>query len=202
MTIPAFPSLPGLVYPRPRSAMWQTDVQTSVTGKVTALARQSFPRYTYELGFSYLRADNVNLELQTLLAFYNSVNGRFSTFHFTDPDDNAVANQLFDDGDGTTASFQLVRAMTGIGVSFVEPVSYPTAAQIYNNGVLQTQGVDYTLSATGSVTFTVPPAGGNPLTWTGTYDWLCRFNEDSATFEKFTYLLYALKKITFTTEKV
>lgn len=199
MTVPAFPTLKGLGYPGTRSPIWPTDKQISVSGKRTTLARQSYPRYAYELPYSVLRADNVNLELQTLLAFYNSLNGPALPFHYTDPDDNTATLQAFATGDGVTQNFQLVRAMAGVGVSFVEPVSWPTAVAVFENGTLRNPGT-YTVSATGNVFCNL--TAGHVLTWTGTYDWLCRFDDDSATFELFMSQLYRLKKIKFSTEKV
>jgi hypothetical protein len=64
---------------------------------------------------------------------------------------------------------------------------------IYVNGVLQTVGVDYTITLPeGVITFTVAPASGATIAWTGTW-------KDNASFSK-SYTLFPLYTATgFTT---
>lgn len=202
MTLRLFPSLPGITYPVKKTPSWSTDVQQSVSGKKTTLARWSYPIYGIEVGFEFLRTDAAWREYQDLVAFYNLANGAANLFRFNDPDDNAVTVQGFGAGDGVTTQFQLLRSIGGANFVWVDPVFYPTAAQIFVNAVLKATPADYSISTTGLVTFTAPPAVGAPLTWTGTFDWLVRFNDDSSTFEKFTYNLFELKKLSFSTEKI
>lgn len=202
MTLRLFPALAGVNYPVKKTPNWSTDVQTSVSGKIVALSRWTYPRYSIELGYDFLRSDNAFQEYQDLVAFFNLAGGRANMFRFNDPDDNAVTNQGFGAGDGVTQAFQLTRSRGGFLFSWVDPVFYPVTAQIYANSILLTLGVDYTISTTGLVTFTVVPAVGVPLMWTGTFNWLCRFDEDSSTFEQFTFNLFENKKVLFTSEKI
>ncbi len=202
MTVPTFPSLIGVGWPVVRMPEWDTDVQVSLTGKRTTLGRRSYPIYRYELPYNVLRAD-ANIEWQTLVAFYNSVGGRRDLFAYNDPSDNSVTTMSFGAGDGATRAFQLTRALTGTGVSWVDPVFAPTGTpSIFVAGVLKSTPADYTISATGLVTFTAAPVGGAALTWTGTYNWLCRFDDDSQSFEQFLNLFWRLGKIRFSTEKL
>lgn len=199
MALPVFPALIGLDWPVLRTPDWSnTDVQRSVTGKRTTLARQSYPFYRYELSHSLLRSDAANLEWQTLLSFYNSVNGPANLFRYTDPADGTATAQAIATGDGVTQNFQLVRTLSGIGASFTDPVFYPTAAQLFDNGS-PIGGGSYTLGPTGNIFMNL--AAGHVLSWTGTFDWLCRFDDSSATFEQFMITFWALKKIKFSTEK-
>ncbi len=202
MALMLFPALPGLTYPVKKTPTWSTDVQQSVSGKKTTLARWSYPLYTIEVGYEFLRSDDAFREYQDLLAFYNLQAGRSGLFRFNDPDDNTVTMQGIAAGDGATTAFQLIRTFGGLNFAWSDPVFYPVTAQIYVDGVLQTINVDYTLSVTGLVTFTDPPEIGDLIAWTGTYNWLVRFDEDSSTFEKFTYNLFQLNKLVFTTEKI
>jgi uncharacterized protein (TIGR02217 family) len=203
MVLPVFPALIGLTYPYLRSPEWDTDVQVSLVGKRTTLGRRSYPIYRYELKYNVLRSDLVTIEWQTLLAFYNVVGGRRDLFQFSDPGDTSVTTMSFGAGDGATTQFQLTRALTGSGVSWVDPVFAPTGTpSIFINGVLKSTPADYIINATGQVTFTVAPASGAALTWTGTYNWLCRFDDDSATFEQFLNLFWRLGKIKLSTEKL
>src|SRR6266702_5614449 len=148
-----FPSstvIPGVDIHVARMPEWDTDMQISIAGKRTAFARRAYPRYHYELTFNFLRTASAQLEFQTLLAFYNLVNGRAQLFRFTDPDDTSVTTQPFGTGDGTTTQFQLVRAMTGQGAYvFIEPVFAILTSQIFKNTVLQATPADYSISNTG-----------------------------------------------------
>lgn len=203
MTLRLFPSLPGIVYPVKRSPIWSTDVQTSVSGKKTALPRWSYPVYSFEVGYEFLRTAAAYREYQDLVGFFNLAGGRANLFRFNDPDDNAVTAQSIGTGDGVATQFQLVRSNGAPNFPWIDPVFYPTGSpEIFVNAVLQSTPADYSISTTGLVTFVTPPGNGLAVTWTGTYDWLVRFGEDSATFEQFTYNLQELKKLTFATEKI
>lgn len=202
MVLRLFPTLAGATYPVMKSPTWATDVQRSISGKVSTLARWSYPIYKFELPFSFLRVGSTFPEYETLMAFYNSAQGRANLFRFNDPDDNTVTANTFGTGDGTTTEFQLLRTITGTGVNWNDPVFYPVTAEIYVNGVLKTDGVDYTIDDYGLVTFAVAPAAAAALTWTGTFDWLVRFSEDAVTFEQFVRRIYEMKSITFATEKL
>jgi uncharacterized protein (TIGR02217 family) len=196
MTLPTFPTLIGLTFPYKVTPMWSTIHQLSVSGKDSAVQLWTYPRRKYELSYDMLRSDVVNVELQTLIGFFNKVGGSAKAFHFTDPDDSSVTAQPLGVGDGVTTAFQLVRSFGG----FTEPVFGPSGTPtVYVNGTPTTL---LTISATGLVTFTTAPAAAAVLTWTGTYDWLCRFDDDSNDFEKFMSQLWQLGKITFTTIKV
>lgn len=201
MTILTFPVLAGVTWPVGRTAIWSTDLHPTVSGRNTTLQYFSYPKYKYELSFDVLRSDSVNLEWQTLLTFYNRVGGDAQLFQFNDVDDTSVTDQALGTGDGTTTAFQLVRTMTGTGGNtFVEPVWLPIGTPVVKiNG---TPTVLFTLGATGLITFNSAPANGAALTWTGTYNWPCRFDDGSADFQKFMTNFWELKKISFTTEKL
>ncbi len=199
MTLPTFPSLKGVTFPAKRAPLWKTLHQETVSGQDNPIPLWSYPRWSYELAYDFLRSDNLNLEWQALAAFFNQVQGSALVFQFADPDDGSVTNQGFGTGDGTTTKFALVRSMSGAGgYSFVEPVFAPT---ITNIKIAGTPTSAYTLGTQGLVTFTSPPASGAALTWTGTFNWLCRFDDDAADFEKFMNTFWRLQKIKFTTIK-
>ncbi len=201
MTVPAYPTLAGLYYPILRTPEWDTDVQISISGKRTAFARRAFPRYRYELTYTVLRTAAAQLEFQTLLAFYNMVNGRSGLFTYVDSDDGTATTQPFGTGDGATTQFQLVRTLTGTGsYSFVLPVYYIITSTIFKNASPLATPADYTINTTGMVTFTVAPSIADALTWTGTFGFYCRFDDDTLQFEKFLYNMYEVKKVRFSTE--
>jgi len=196
MAPPVFPSLPGITYPRRRSQNWSTVKQDAISGKRVRVPLWTFPTYSYEIPISYLRSDSVNLEWQTLVGFINSVLGAGLLWAYNDPTDNAVTNQGFGEGDGSTTTFQLVRALGG----FTEPVfllnGTPT---IKVAGVLT---VPSSFSAYGAVTFASPPANGALLTWTGNFYWPCRFDDDVTDLSQFVQLIWESKALKFSTEKL
>jgi hypothetical protein len=107
-----FPSLPGITFRVKRTANWSSVKQDALSGKRTRYSLFTYPTYSYELQFNFLRSDSVNLEWQTLAGFVNSVAGPAQLFGFLDSDDNATTNQEFGVGDGATKGpFQLVRAL-------------------------------------------------------------------------------------------
>lgn len=67
--------------------------------------------------------------------------------------------------------------------------------RVYLNGALQTS--NYSISSTGLVTFTTPPANAAVLTWSGSYYYRCRFLQDSMEFNKFLSGLWEAKKVEF-----
>lgn len=197
MTIPNFPDLAGVAFPTKKTPIWSTLKHRNVSGKVSALQQWTAPCYKYELPFSVLRSDSVNTEWQTLIGFYNRVGGAAQPFFFTDPDDGSISGQEIGTGNAVNTTFQLVRALGG----FVEPIFSPTVMAVTVGGVAQTEGVDFT-EDNGLLTFVVAPGIGVAVAWTGTYDWLCRFDDDSIDFAKFAYQFWELRQITFTTEKL
>jgi hypothetical protein len=60
---------------------------------------------------------------------------------------------------------------------------------------------DYALGTQGLVTFSTAPLAAAILSWTGTYNWLCRFDADATDFEKFMNRLWECKALKFTTIK-
>lgn len=199
MTVPVFPSLIGLGYAVARRPLFKTQHQEAVSGQDNPIELWTYPRWAFELTFNVLRSDAVNLEWQTLAAFFLTQRGSSRVFQFTAPDDKAVTDQLFGTGDGATTAFALTRSLTGTGgVTFNEPVFAPTITNVKVSG---TPTGAYTLGTQGLVTFTAAPANGAPLTWTGTYNWLCRFDDDAADFENFMSTFWRLGKIKFTTIK-
>ncbi len=191
MTIPTFPTLPGLSFPVKRSPSFQTIEHKAVAGNSTTQSPQPYAIYSYELPFEFLRADNVTQEIQTLMSFYQARLGKGLPFHFNDPDDNQVTAQQLGVGDGATVNFGFVRAMVGVA----DPIQDVIAAglNVYINALLQTLGVDYTILTTTNygtnygISFAVPPVAGRIVTADFSYNWLCRFDQDVQEFSKFQY---------------
>lgn len=196
MSPPVFPALIGLGWPVARVQSWRAAKQEAISGKRTRLNLYQYPVYNYELKFNFLRSTVALNEWQILSDFISTVNGGAGLFAFNDATDNSITAQQFGVGNGSTSVFQLFRTL----YTFAEVVYLLNGSpSIYINGTLVPSYL-YTISATASVCFKVPPAAGAALTWTGAYYWPSRFDEDEAPFENFYQSLWKLKALKFTTE--
>lgn len=203
MSNSVFPSsLNGLIWPVIKTPTFNSIVQPSVALWELRGSFSPYPQWQWELGYSVLRQYGANVEYQTLQNFWLARQGLFDSFLFTDINDDSVTTEQFGTGDASTVAFQLIRHFASGG--FAEPVynvygaAFSGAPLIYDNGVLKTGGgVDYTLSASGLVTWNAAPAAGHALTWTGTYRWRVRFADDSISFQEFVSLMWSIQSIKF-----
>ena len=83
------------------------------------------------------------------------------------------------------------------------PANWSTAV-LYDNGAI-ISAANYSIGATGIVTFGAghAPASGHTLTWSGSWYYRCRFDEDEMVFIKFMTIGYwAVKKLSFSSVKL
>jgi len=193
-----FPVLPGRGFSTVKTPRFRTKTQQASSGREFRLGYWSYPLWNFALVFNVLR-DTPNVEVRVapfnelvlIEGLFLSMLGSFDNFLFDDVTDDAVTDHLFGTGDGAKTQFQLVRAWGG----FAEPVMNVNAlTNIKKAGVAQNNPTDYTISSTGLVTFAVAPAAAAALTWTGTYYYRCRFEQDELDFDEFLYNLWQLKK--------
>ena len=200
MSIPDFPTLAGISWPVKRTPSGSTARHESVSGKRTLLPQRSVPRWTWEIPYEFLRSakfgDGSFSDLETLCGFYLQQMMAGTCFAYTDAEDYAVTAQGFGAGDAATTKFQLVRTRGG----FVEPVYLPTITSLTVGGVTKVQGTDFTLGTTGVVTFGAAPGAAAALVWTGTFKWLCRFDEDTLDLSRFMVGLSDAKSVKFSNE--
>lgn len=173
-------TLPGRTWPRRRTPVWKTGVVATPSGREWRTRAAVSPRYRYALQYAFLRSKPALPEFQALFAFYNQHGGAFDSFLFRDPDDRAVVGATFGTGDATTTQFGLLRALGGY-IDRVTELDGPPL--LYADGAPLLTG--WTLGAGGVITFSVAPADGVVLTWSGAYLWRCRFDGDELTFEQF-----------------
>lgn len=185
-----FPTLPGLTWPVVKRPVWQTGVATSVSGRDVPSSYWQYPLYEFDLTFSWLDVSDMEL----LEGLFLSSKGRFGSFFFdAGPGDDTVANQAFGAGDGVTKTFTLVRAR-GI---FTQPIDASFGARsVTVNGAAAAAAFS---DADGTVTFTVAPAAGSALAWSGNYYYRCRFKSDSNDFSQFASELWDLGTLTLRT---
>jgi hypothetical protein len=158
-----------------KTPVFNTVRQKSAAGYVSALALQPYPTWQFEFSLDHIQG-NESISSSILAKFFGtfmSTCGGASPFLFVDPQNSGVLTDQFGTGNGTTTAFQLSRNINGA----VDIVQFTIGSPlIYINGTLNTS---WTISATGVITFSSPPAVGAVLTWTGSFYYLCRFSEDT-----------------------
>lgn len=173
---------------------FNTQVQAAVSGKENRLGMMAYPLWTFSYSYEVLRSYGAFVELRTLGGFFLARRGMLDSFLYSDLEDNTVVDQNFGTGDGVKVAFQLKRSWGG----FDEPVeNVNVLTNIKKAGVAQTNPTNYSISATGLVTFTSAPANGAALTWTGTYYYRCRFLQDDSEYKQFLQNLWANGKLEF-----
>lgn len=111
-------TLPGITWPRKRTPVWKTSVSTTPSGREWRRRNALTPRYRYSLQYSFLRSAAAYNEFQALFGFFNARGGSAESFLFDDRDDNTAAAAVLGIGNGSQATWQLVRPLGG----FAEPV--------------------------------------------------------------------------------
>jgi uncharacterized protein (TIGR02217 family) len=194
MSNAVYPALPGLTFDTGRNPKFNTRIHQAVSGRESRAAFMQYPLWEFTLAYDFIRDNATDAELESLLGFFLSRNGSFDSFLFDCPEDNAVTNETFGTGDGTTEAFQLYKTYGGFSEDVHNPKSAPS---IYVDGVLKTVTTDYAISSTGLVTFVSAPANLKTLSWTGGFYYRCRFAQDITEFNQFMSDLYELGQIRF-----
>lgn len=198
MTLPIFPTLPGITWPAKRSPGFRNVVQTGLTGRRTVGRFQTAPRWSYELQVEFLRNFGGHTEFNDLLALWLQCNGSFGTFLFEDLGDNVAVNHQIGVGNGTATQFFLTRALAGFDERVISVNGTPT---IYVNGVAFLPSF-YTIDTSGIVTFTSAVPAGQPVAWSGYYRWICRFDDDQLDLSQFMSNWWEVKSLKFSTEVI
>lgn len=198
MSLIQFPNLPGQQFLSLKTPIWSTQVAESTSGRERRRQVWSYPRWSFEVSFEFLRDTVTQDELNKIRVFFNNTAGMYSDFGYLDPYDNTVSNMPFGTGDGVTKKFQITRTTTAGGLSFTEPLfAFVGTPVIYKAGVPTTA---FTISD-GMVTFTTAPASGAALTWTGQFMFLCRFDSDQMSPAQMMAQLWSLDGLTFKSVK-
>lgn len=184
-----FPVLPGLSWSVTKTPMFSTRIQESVSGRELRAAYFKTPRWRFSLSYDVLRA-TAEAELQELMGFYNLMQGSFESFLYRDPSDNAVAASIFDVSDGIKRTYFLTRKLG----QYVEPIAaLQDTPKVFIDAVETTA---FTVDlAKASITFSVAPAAGKTLTWTGGFYYRVRFANDELQFDEFMKNLWQAKKV-------
>lgn len=163
--------------------------KTAAVRGTSTLALMPYPSWDFSVDLDMVSGgeSQVGTILQLFLECFMATCGGGNYFLFTDPNDNTVSNGVMLNvtpaaaspmgqvGDGTSTVFMLAR-LIGQSPDVLQNVS---GVAIKVGGVAKALGTDYTISSTGVVTFVTAPANNATITWTGSFQYLCKFTEDT-----------------------
>jgi uncharacterized protein (TIGR02217 family) len=171
----------------------RTEIITTASGREERNARWAHSRRKYDAGYGVRSISR----LAEVVAFFEERRGRLCGFRFRDRLDwsSAPANaipmpldQPIGTGDGTTASFQLVKRYGEQIAPYARPITRPVAGsvRVAVAGVERAAGADFTVDPeTGNVTFTTgqAPSNGDAVTAGFLFDVPVRFDTDYLEFD-------------------
>ena len=169
----------------------RTDVVALASGHEERNSRWAHSRRRYNAGYGIRTLD----EIHEVIGFFEERRGRLYGFRWKDhadyksgPPQSAVdpADQEIGTGDGTTASFQLIKSYGDGGSAYVRPITKPVAGtvRVAVDGAEKSDGVDFTVDLqTGIVTFLAGAIPGAAQTVTAgfEFDVSVRFDSDLLT---------------------
>jgi hypothetical protein len=168
MSLPVFPSLPGLTYTSVKESGFSTLTEEGSNAYEVRLPQYTNPVWRWKLVFDFLHdffwgSFTAVSELRTLMGFFNAQYGSGSSFLYIDPDDNSVGPAvvggepnaplaelaLVSDGAG---NFYSPVQRTLDGVSYEDVTDLNGAIAVYLNGSVASVGTapnQYTLLGPG-----------------------------------------------------
>ena len=168
----------GLAFPIMRRQMTSTVIQPSASGMEVRSPNYQYPRWQWDLQFTYLTQLASVSDYQNFLGFLGARSGPYDSFLLHDENDCYVAGQIIGTGNGTNLIFQLQRS-NGAQTQPIYDINGITATlsptppvNIYVGGSLQTS--NYAVSATGALTFTAGHAPGNGVSVTADFGYFWR----------------------------
>lgn len=172
MSIRKFPiELNTLSWSSTKNMSWNTEIQTSGSGKVRTMTNLLLPNWTIETKFAYL----TNEEYRKLLGFVALVKGAFEPFLWLDPEDHEAKGVRL--AASSSGKYQAVMILG----DYIEPVEYIEKVSVYVNGNKQT--TDTYTTNNGYIIFETPPPAGAVVTADYTYWWKVMFKDDGITIE-------------------
>ena len=190
-----FPSLVALDWNVTRTAIWDTDIQTSRSRREFRVQAQDAPVWQWDFRYNFVSDDRTAgmSELQKILGFWLAHRGSFDTFLYTDPNDYQAINEPVGIGDGVNKLFKYSRSLGGTEYPFPEPLYL---CQALGPPKVNDDGVSvYQSSATGFELVNAPPVGA-VVTCDIEYKWRCRFEGQKMGTEQFAYKLFNLRQVT------
>lgn len=155
---------------------WQVRIATTIAGFESRNLEWSNARHRYDASFAIRSAT----DHQVIREHFHMARGPFHSWPLLDPLDHdvSVTEGVMVLDSGSDASFQLYKQYGSGDFAYLRKITRPlSGARIYLNGVLKTEGVDYTLDEdTGLLTYVDTDALAEDITWSGQFYVPCRYD--------------------------
>lgn len=199
-----FPSnIAGLTWNGSRSTEFNSTFQEAITGKTSTSTFTKYPTIEWDLNYELLNQAAALDDLRKIIGLFNQQQAGATYFLYIDPAFNTVSQEVFFVGDGSTKKAQL-KAQYGVAggpglPEIIQSLQSPTTVVVRDitAGVTLVQGTDYTIGATGMISFTSAPATNHQIAWTGSFYYLCKFIPDNIDPEQFMQQFWSLQSIRF-----
>jgi uncharacterized protein (TIGR02217 family) len=187
MTIPAYRLPEGIERGSGFGPSFRNVIQEAISGNEQRFAQWTNCRGVGNLSYGLLTSSDPLGDFRAILAMFRAHTGSMNPWRFRDWSDYTATDEIFGTGDGAKTSFQLTMTYDPSQILLGSPGSLfyvrsiallDGAPTIEIDGVTKTVITDYTISASGVVTFTSAPANGKQLTWSGMFDVPVRFDTD------------------------
>jgi len=187
MTIPAYRLPEGIERGSGFGPTFRNVIQEAISGNEQRFAQWTKCKGVGDLSYGLLTSEDPMGDFRAILAIWRAHFGSLLPFRFRDWSDYTALDEVFGTGDGSQTQFQLSKTydpslillnMPG-NLFYVRDIHLLASTPVIEvDGVTMTVTTDYTISASGLVAFTSPPANNKLLTWTGEFDVPVRFDTD------------------------
>lgn len=188
MTIPDYRLPPHIEAGSQFSPTWNNVIQEAIAGNEQRFGKWTKCRGVGNVAYGLLTTSpTYDDDFRAIMAIYRAHIGSLYPFRFRDWTDYTATDENFGTGDGVTTAFQIIKTYdpglillnTTGGRTYVREIFlFASAPVIKVDGVTKTVTTDYTISASGLVTFTSAPANDKAITWTGEFDVPVRIDGD------------------------
>jgi uncharacterized protein (TIGR02217 family) len=182
-----------------------TDIVRLGSGREERNSRWAHSRRRFDAGYGV----KTFVALAQVVAFFEERRGRLYGFRWRDRLDHSSAapgaaatplDQTIGTGDGTAASFSLVRRYGGVHAPYVRPIAKPvdSSVRVAVAGVEQAGGIAFTCDATTGIVAFLPghvPAAGAAVTAGFLFDVPVRFDTDYLEVDYSAFSAGAIPKI-------
>jgi uncharacterized protein (TIGR02217 family) len=185
MTFPTYRLPPEVEIGMQGGPTFYNVIQESISGQEQRVQVWAKCRGKWECGFSILDSTQTSGTFRAVIALYRAHLGSLYPFPFKDWGDYQLTAENIGTGDGADTTFQIIKTYDPSQIILATPGSRTYVRDIYLprsglvvkvNGVTKTLTSDYTISATGLITFGSAPANGHAITVTGEFDVPVRFD--------------------------
>jgi uncharacterized protein (TIGR02217 family) len=187
MTIPAY-RLPEFIE---RGAQFgptfRNVIQEAISGNEQRFAQWTKCRGVGNLGYGLQDSTDKLGDFRAILSLFRAHFGSLYPFRFRDWSDYVATNEVFGTGTGSQTAFQLTMTydpqliLLGTQGSFfyVRSIALLASTPVIKDNNVIVPSSNYSISASGLVTFTTAPTSGHQLTWNGEFDVPVRFDTDT-----------------------